>query len=64
MTSDHGSDVERDIERADRANGEYTERREQAGPRGVPDTPLEEHPKGGQMPSDVDVQAKRQEPMD
>ena len=63
------TDEDQQVEEADRRNGEPGTTDDTAAQRGQveggehDDTELDQHPHAGQMPSDVDVQAERQEPL-
>jgi hypothetical protein len=62
------TDQDEQVDEADRHNGESTgpddDTAAQRGEGGEHhDTELDQHPDDGQMPSDVEVQAERQEPL-
>ena len=62
-----GTDEDEQVDEADRRNGEPgTTDDDQAAQTGAgehDDALLDQHPDAGQMPSDVEVQAERQEPL-
>ena len=56
------TDQDEQVQEADRRNGEPDATDPRIGHHD--DALLDEHPHAGQMPSDVNVQAERQEPLD